>query len=344
MASRVTIKEIAKALGLSTMTVSRALNNRSNVTELTKKKVWDMAQKMGYRPNYIAKSLVLNKTFSIGVVIPEIAHSFFPEVIRGIEDVTYAEDYQLIFTHSAEDQERERRALTALEAKRVDGILISTAQSSKDYTPFTELIESGMPMVFFDRCVYDIGASCVSMNDLESSREITEHLIQHGYKKIAHLSGPPEVSIGKKRLDGFLKALKEHKMEVKDGWIQEAGFQEKGGYDAMMHLLELSKEDRPEAVVAVNDPAAFGAMQAIIDHGLKIPDDIAIVGFTDDIRAKLMPVPLTTIRQPAYEMGKKAAEKLIKVIDKKDEKIEEIVIESQLIVRQSCGCNKLEAD
>jgi len=303
-----------------------------------------MAREMGYRPNHIAKSLVLNKTFSIGVVIPEIAHSFFPEVIRGIEDVTYAKDYQLIFTHSAEDQDRECRALTALEAKRVDGILISTAQSSDDVTPYKELIDAGLPMVFFDRCVYNIGASCVSMNDLESSREITEHLIQHGYKKIAHLSGPPKVSIGKKRLDGFLKALKEHNMEVRDDWIQESGFQEKGGYDAMMRILENSDGDRPEAVVAVNDPAAFGAMQAILDNGLRIPDDIAIVGFTDDIRAKLMPVPLTTIRQPAYEMGKKAAEKLIKVIDKEDEAVEEIVIESQLIIRQSCGCNNLNAD
>ena len=344
MASRVTIKEIAKALNLSTMTVSRALNNRSNVTEETKNKVWDMAREMGYRPNHIAKSLVLNKTFSIGVVIPEIAHSFFPEVIRGIEDVTYAMDYQLIFTHSAEDQDRERRALAALEAKRVDGILISTAQSTDDVTPYKELIDTGLPMVFFDRCVYNIGASCVSMNDVESSREITEHLIQHGYKKIAHLSGPPKVSIGKKRLDGFLKALKEHNLEIREKWIKESGFQEKGGYDAMMRLLENSEGDRPEAVVAVNDPAAFGAMQAILDNGLRIPEDIAIVGFTDDIRAKLMPVPLTTIRQPAYEMGKKAAEKLIKVIDNEDETVEEIVIESQLIIRQSCGCNNLNAD
>ncbi len=342
MADRVTIKEVAQALDLSIMTVSRALNNRENVTQETRKKVLDMARKMGYRPNHIAKSLVLNKTFSIGVVIPEIAHSFFPEVIRGIEDVTYKSDYQLIFTHSAEDQTRERKALAALEAKRVDGILISsTARSSEAYAPYKELISSGVPVVFFDRCIYNIGASCVSMNDVESSCEITEHLIGHGYTKIAHLSGPPQVSIGKKRLDGFLKALERHGLPLNDEWIQEAGFQEKGGYDAMMHLLEQSGENRPDAVVAVNDPAAFGAMQAIIDHGLKIPDDIAIVGFTDDIRARLMPVPLTTIRQPAYEMGRAAAEKLIAIIDHKDEDVEEIVIDSQLITRQSCGCNRL---
>lgn len=343
MASRVTIKEIAKALNLSTMTVSRALNNRSNVTEETKKKVWDMAKKMGYRPNNIAKSLVLNKTFSIGVVVPEITHSFFPEVIRGIEDVTYEADYQLILTHSAEDQGRERKALAALEAKRVDGILISTAQSSEDVEPYKELIETGMPMVFFDRCVYDIGASCVSMNDLESSRQITEHLIGHGYKKIAHLSGPPRASIGEKRLEGFRRALHDHNLPINTEWIQESGFQEKGGYDAMMRLLEITQDNHPEAVVAVNDPAAFGAMQAIIDYGLKIPEDIAIVGFSDDIRAKLMPVPLTTIRQPAYEMGKKAAEKLMKLIDNEGDGVEEIVIDSQLIVRQSCGCNNLDA-
>jgi len=337
LAIRATQKEIAKELGISVMTVSRALNNRENVDDKTRKKVLDTAKRLGYKPNQIAKSLVLNKTYTIGVVVPEISHSFFPEVIRGIEEVTYQRQYHLILTHSAEKQKREKDAINTLESHRVDGILISTAESVKNFKLYKELINSNYPVVFFDRYVEGIGASTVGINDKESSRQITKHLIDHGYKKLAHLSGPSKVSIGLKRLEGFKEALKEANLEINEELIIESGFQESGGYKAMNKLLKLPKNKRPRAVVAVNDPAAFGAMRAIRDAGLNIPDDIAIVGFTDDIRAELLPCPLTTIRQPAYEVGKKAAKKLIDCIDG-DDTVENIVVDTELIIRKSCGC------
>ncbi len=338
MSSKVTLKEIANELGISVMTVSRALNNRSNVDEKTRERVQEVARRMGYTPNQIAKSLVLKKTFTVGVVVPEITHSFFPEVIRGIEEVVFQAGYHLILTHSAEDSQREKDAVNTLESKRVDGILISTAQTVADYKMYEDMVASDFPLVFFDRCVLGIGASCVSINDQESARLITEHLVGHGYKKIAHLSGPPKISIGKDRMAGYLEAIREAGLPENPAWIVEAGFHEEGGYQGMSKLLELPSDLRPRAVVAVNDPAAFGAMQAIYEAGLRIPEDIAIVGFSDDIRAELMSTPLTTVRQPAYEVGKQAAEKLIGLIEKKSAKVEEIIVKTSLIIRKSCGC------
>jgi DNA-binding LacI/PurR family transcriptional regulator len=334
----VTAREVAERLGISAMTVSRVMNNCENVDEGTRRRVLETARTLGYSPNHIAKSLVLRRTRTIGVVVPEITHSFFPEAIRGIEEATYRGRYHLILTHSAEDAERERDALLTLESKRVDGILISTAQSVEDYSLYQQVLRLGPPIVFFDRCVPGIGASCVSIDDEESARLITEHVIDHGYTRIAHLCGPQKVSIGRSRLNGFKNALAQRKIPLYDELIVESGFQETGGYDAMEKLLSLPMEKRPRAVVAVNDPAAFGAIKAIQERGLSIPGDIAIVGFSDDIRAALMPTPLTTVRQPAFEVGKRAAQKLLAFVEGKSPVIEEIVVKTELVIRRSCGC------
>ncbi len=337
--TRVTAKEVADKLGLSMMTVSRVINNRADVDEETRRKVLETAQKLGYIPNHIAQSLVLRKTNTIGVVVPEITHSFFPEAIRGIEGVTYTAGYHLILTHSAEDAKRESDAILTLASKRVDGILISTAQSVEDYSLYKRVILLGIPVVFFDRCVHGIGASCVTIDDEESARRITEHLINHGYRRIAHLSGPHELSVGSARLNGFTRALADRNIPCYDELIVEAGFQESNGYSAMKQVLALPKSRWPRAVVAVNDPAAFGAIRAIQEHGLRIPEDVAMVGFSDDIRAALMPTPLTTVRQPAYEVGKRAAQKLIAIVEGQSPNIEEIMVETEDVIRHSCGCN-----
>jgi len=338
LGSNVTLKEIAQELGMSAMTVSRALNNKDNVDKNTKKRVVEKARSMGYTPNHVAKSLVSRKTFTIGVVIPEIYHAFFSEVISGIEEVTYKRNYQLFLTNSAEKFEREKSSIHALQSKRVDGILISCAETSNDISFYKNIIDTGLPFVFFDRCIENIGASCVTVNDYNSSKEVTEHLIGHGYKTFAHLRGPEDVAIAQKRKKGFLDALADHEIPVNEQLIEESGFNEKGGYSAMSRILELSGNEPPRAVVAVNDPAAFGAMKAIKEKGLSIPDDIAIVGFSDDIRSEIIQTPLTTVRQPAFQIGKRAAQKLIDTIDNKDEPIATIELKNEIVIRQSCGC------
>ncbi len=339
MSKRVTAKEIARELGISTMTVSRALNDRPNVDRETKQRVLERARQLGYIPNHIAKSLVLRRTNTIGVVVPEITHSFFPEVVRGIEEISYNAGYHLILTHSAEDAKRERDAIQTLASKQVDGILISTAQTVEDFSVYESILHRKLPLVFYDRCVKGIGANCVSIDDEESATLVTEHLIQHGYSPIAHISGPQRVQISAARLQGFLGALQKQNVEICDGLIVEGGFHEQDGYLAMLALLDLPEAQRPRAVVAVNDPAAFGAMKAINERGLRIPHDVAIVGFSDDIRAELMKTPLTTIRQNAYEVGRAAATKLLELMKETVTTVEEIVIKGELVVRNSCGCN-----
>jgi DNA-binding LacI/PurR family transcriptional regulator len=335
---RITARDVAAELGISVMTVSRALNNQHNVDERTRKRVIDAAIRLGYSPDHIAKSLVLRKTHTIGVVVPEITHSFFPEAIQGIEEVTYRLGYNLILMHSAEDAKRERDAIRTLESKRVDGMLISMAQTVEDYKIYRHLIQVGLPVVFFDRCVRGIGASCVSIDDAESAQRITEHLLGHGYTRVAHLSGPERVSIGAARKAGYRKALQLRGIPYRESLVVESGFHEQGGYEAMSKLLSLPEHERPRAVVAVNDPAAFGAMSAIRERKLRIPEDIAIVGFSDDIRAELMATPLTTVRQPAYEVGRKAAQKLLERVEGSSKGVEEITVNAQTVIRRSCGC------
>jgi DNA-binding LacI/PurR family transcriptional regulator len=336
----VTLKEVAAALGLSTMTVSRALNDRPNVNPKTKKRVQEVATKMGYTPNHVAKSLVSNRTYTIGVVIPEIGHAFFPEVVRGIDEISSDANYQIFLTNSSEDFEKEKRSIEALRAKRVDGILVSTSIKSTDFSFFENLRNTGIKIVFFDRCIHNIGISCIGVNDRVASRQITEHLIQNGYKKIAYLSGPPEVTIGRERLAGFREALSNAGMEINESRIIETGLTEIDGKEAMQKLLALSEEERPDAVATVNDPSALGAIEAIKEYGLSIPDDIAIVGFTNEVRASIIDPPLTTINQPAYDVGKKAADKLLRTIENENEPVENVELVANLVVRKSCGSNR----
>lgn len=333
----VTLKDVAVALGVSTMTVSRAINDKANVSANTKKRVIETAKKMGYSPNLVAKSLVSSKTYTIGVVIPKISHSFFPEVVSGIEEASNRENYQIFLTNTSDDFEKEKKVIDALRAKRVDGILVSSSQNKEDFSYYEKIIESGLPLVFFDRCIENIGASCIGVNDFAASQQITEHLIKKGFKQIGYLSGPKKVSIGKERFGGYIAAMNKYGLDIDDKWVVEKGYNEDDGYQAMKKLLALSEDVRPNAIVAVNDPVAFGAMDAIRDAGLKVPEDFAIVGFTNDIRAELVSCPLTTIHQPAYEVGKKAASKLIKTIEDESEPIEHVQLITKLIVRKSCG-------
>lgn len=337
MGSNVTLKQIAEALGVSAMTVSRALNNRSNVDVNTRERILKKARSMGYTPNHVAKSLVSQRTFTLGVVIPEISHVFFAEVISGIEEVAYKMDYQLILTNSAESYVRERKAIQTLRSKRVDGILVSCSETTKDFTHFREVIRSDTPLVFFDRCIEGLGVSTVNVDDRLAAKKVTQHMIDHGYERIACLHGPG-ISIGKERLDGYKEALTENNIPVEETLIVESGFLERGGYKAMEKILELPAERRPRAVVTVNDPVALGAIERIEEMNLTVPGDIAIAGFSDDIRSGLVKCPLTTVKQPTGEMGRQAAEKLINTIQNKDELPEKIELKTELIIRKSCGC------
>ncbi len=336
-----TIKHRKGSPKLSKSIVSKDMNSyniRTN-NKNTKHLVLETANSLRFKPNQRLKRPVEKKSFTIGVVIPENSHSFFHEVIRGIEEIIDQTEYQIILEPTSESEECEKEVIEMLQTKSVDGILVSTCQSMEGGLLFEKLLKSGIALVFFDRCIDELEVSSVSVNDSTSSQYITEHLIDLGYKKIAYLSGSREVSIGRDRYKGYRKALLNNDLIMYEELVIESGFQEEGGFLAMSKILKLPSKDWPDAVVAVNDPVAFGAIKAINQKGLKIPNDIAIVGFSDDIQSNLLDVPLTTVKQPAYEVGKKAADKLIRLIENENELHEKISIVTGLKIRSSCGFN-----
>ncbi|MFQ6617387.1 MAG: LacI family DNA-binding transcriptional regulator [Fidelibacterota bacterium] len=333
---RITLKDLARHLNVSMMTVSRALNDHPDINQKTKERIIKLANELDYRPDSIARSLVQKRTYTIGIVVPEITYSFFPGALKGIEEVLFSAGYDIILTCSNEKAEREEQILKNLESKRVEGILISAAQDADDIYPYERIIKKGIPLVFFDRSVDGLNCSSVVVDDERGAFKIVEHLIQLGYQKIAHISGFPGISISRDRLEGYKRALKKCKIPVNKSYIVQSAFNEESGYKAMKSLLKL--EDPPEAVFAVNDPVAIGAYMAIKEEGLKVPRDIALVGFADIATASILEVPLTTVYQPAYMVGKRAAERLLTELEGEGEvKPEKIVLKTRLMIRKSCG-------
>lgn len=335
---RVTVKDIAQRLGVSAMTVSRALNDQPRISDETREKVLQTARKMGYRPDRVARGMVLQRTRLIGVVVPELTTSFFPEVFRGIDSVAVDRDYQVIMIHSDEDADRERVAIQTLEGHRVDGFLISAVETIEEFDEYERLESMGTPFIFFNRGVTAFGAQCVSIDDRELARKMTEHLIvDHNYKRIAHLYGSSKLTIGKRRFEGFKQALREHDLPLEETLTIPSGYSEDEGYYSMKILLKHTT-DLPEAVFAANDPSAFGAIKAAREKGLRVPEDIAVVGFTDDMQAQFFDPPLTTVHHHAYELGRIATETLLDVIEDPDGEMEMPIVSADLVIRRSCGC------
>jgi LacI family transcriptional regulator len=315
--NQVTIKDIARELGISPSTVSRALKDHPDISPQTKKAVNELAEKLNYQPNIVALSLRQSKTNTLGVIIPELVHFFFSTVISGIEDVAYK----------------------ALFNSRVDGMLISVSRETNNFEHIEGILAKGVPMVFFDRVYENANSSTVIVDDLSGAKEATHHLIEQGCKRIAHLEGPPNLGITKQRLEGYLEALREAKMPIHKELIVSCplGTIEEGKI-ATEQLLQSSNP--PDAIFATNDPAAMGAMQAIKEAGLKIPKDIAVVGFSNWFFSALLDPPLTSVDQPGFEMGQEAAKLLIRQIefkskDNEDPTPETKILKTRLIVRES---------
>lgn len=337
--NQVTIKDIARELGISPSTVSRALKDHPDISPETKKAVNELAEKLNYQPNIVALSLRQSKTNTIGVVIPEIVHFFFSTIISGIEDVAYSAGYNVILTQSNESFQRENTDIKALFNSRVDGMLISVSRETTNFDHIESMLAKGVPMVFFDRVYDHPNSSKVIVDDLSGAKEATLHLIEQGCTRIAHLEGPPNLEITKQRLEGYKQALKENNMPIDSTLIAECplGTIEEGKI-ATEKLLTL--KNPPDAIFATNDPAAMGAMQAIKEKGLKIPKDIAVVGFSNWFFSGMMDPPLSSVDQPGFEMGQEATKLLIRQIETRSKEdtepqAETKVLKTRLIVRES---------
>ncbi|HTX18783.1 MAG TPA: LacI family DNA-binding transcriptional regulator, partial [Bacteroidota bacterium] len=301
-----TIVDIARKLGVAPSTVSRALSDHPDVKRATKERIRKLAKELHYTPNPIARSLKWNRTTTIGVIVPEIEHDFFASAISGIEEVTYQSGYTILVCQSNERYEREVVNANALLHHRVAGVVVSISQSTKSGEHFQDFLTRKVPLVFFDRACDDVPASKVVIDDHKSAIMAVTHLIDRGYKRIAHFGGPKELGICARRKAGYLEALKEHGLASPEGFIRYGGLHEEDGYRSMAAMLQENKV--PDAIFAVNDPVAIGAFQKIREAGLKIPSDVAIIGFSNNKITALIDPPLTTVKQPSFEMGKKAAE------------------------------------
>ncbi|MCL3779878.1 LacI family transcriptional regulator [Prolixibacteraceae bacterium JC049] len=332
--SQVTIKDIAKHLGISASTVSRALKDHPDISEETKRMVKDLAAKLKYQPNALALSLKNSKSNTIGVIIPEVVHYFFSQVISGIEDVAYNAGYTVVICQSNERYVREVANTKALLAQRVDGVLVSISKETQDLEHLHNVEDHNIPMVFFDRRCSDIEADSVLIDDFNAAYQATKHLLKLGRKRIAHLGGPMHMDIGRLRKEGYMQALKDFDVEVDEALIFEANtFEDAPGCVQKM----MQYKNPPDSLFAVNDLTAIGAIQAIQNMGLKIPEDISVVGFSDGRFSNIINPKLTSVDQHGYEMGRKATEILIKRIKEDQREYDPVteIIPGTLIVRDS---------
>lgn len=332
--NQITIKDIARILGISPSTVSRALKDHPDINSDTKKAVNELANKLKYQPNAVALSLKNSRSNTIGIIIPEIVHYFFSSVISGIEDIASQRGYTVIICQSNESFDREVANAKTLLSHRVDGILISISKQTNTFTHFQNLQEGGIPLVFFDRIAPGINADQVIIDDIEASYDATRHLIENGCKRIAHFAGPQSLLIGRNRLQGYINALTEAGLPVDNRLIIQADTFEKAR-NTVGQMLDSGTI--PDGIFAVNDMTAIGAMQTIQKRGLKIPEDVSIVGFSDGYLSGVTDPHLSSVDQHGYEMGTMAAEMLFKrILSDETEYIPEIkTLKANLIVRGS---------
>lgn len=334
----VTIKDIAKALGLSTSTVSRALRDSYEISPETKKLVLEYAEKINYHPNPIALSLKERRSRSIGVIVSEIANSFFSQAINGIESIAYNNGYNVIIAQSRESADREMLNLQYLTSRSVDGLIVSVSTETRDFSYLKELHDRGMPIVFFDRIVDEIATHKVIVDNYKGAYDATVHLINSGYQHIATLSNAPGLSIAKERLAGYKAALADHGYPVDESMIrycQHGGMIVKEVEEAIEELF--SRPQKPDAILASADKLTTNCLRILKAKKLSVPNDVGLIGFSNTDLTELLDPPLSVIRQPAFEMGEIAINLLLNVIESKRPvtEFETRVLSTELLLRGS---------
>ena len=334
---QITIKDLARELGISPSTVSRALKDHPDISSKTKKLVSNLAKKLDYQPNTIALSLRSSRTHTIGVVIPELVHFFFSTVISGIEKVAYKAGYNVILCQSNESYQRELMDVNALLTHRVDGLLISVSKETTNAEHFAPFIERNLPLIFFDRKLDRVPASSVVVDDQLGGYQATCHLIDQGCKNILHLAGPEKLLISKNRKQGYLRALRENNLEPDPRLIIDcnSGANVKEAQQVVAKII--SQGIQFDGIFANNDLTAIGAMNYLLEKGVKIPQEVAVVGYSNWQMASLVEPGLSSVNQPGFEMGQTAAQLFIDQISNATSAgiTKKVVLESALVIRES---------
>lgn len=334
MRRHVTIKDIARELGISKSTVSRALADRFDVKPETRQAVLEMAQKLKYRPNVMALNFMHQQTKIIGVVVPEFLNSFFPRMIIEIQRVCEQQGYHVLITQSNENPADELKNLNIMRSAMVDGLIVSVVHRNRNIEHFKQLQEDGIPIVFVNRASDLSDATLVTVDDEKMAFFAVEHLIYGGRRRILHLTGPADLKNTQERRTGYRNALSKHRIPVDEELIREGGIERETGYRAMQRYFE-GGGIVPDAVFGFNDPVAIGAMEAIKQAGYRIPQDIAVVGFSESRSALLIDPPLTSVAQPLSELGATAARLLLEKIEHPDTPPKRVVLNASLNIRRS---------
>lgn len=331
---QVTIKDIARELGISPSTVSRALKDHPDISPETKKQVRELVEKLNYRPNPIALSLRGQKTRIMGVIVPEMVHHFFSSVISGIEEEAIEAGYNVMIFQSNELYEREVLNTQSLISSRVDGVLVSISKTTLKFPHIREILENDIPVVFFDRAPEEIQTDKVVVDDFTGAMDAVEYLIRTGCKRIAHLAAPQHLQIGYQRKRGYISALEKNGMEVDDNLIIKCDTHDEA-LEVTPKLMSLP--DPPDAIFAVNDLTATGVLKVLRKMGKRVPDDVSVVGFTDGLVATVTDPPLSSVSQHGFEMGRKSAKILLRRIENGIDLKHPIteVIKTDLILRES---------
>jgi LacI family transcriptional regulator len=334
----VTLADIARELGISKMTVSRAINNDPLVNAKTRERVLEVSRRLNYIPNQFARALVTNRSFLIGVIVPDLMHSYFAEILHGVGAFARSSNFQIVIGNSEEQFGREISEAEALRW-RTDGLIIATTVPASRADIYQKMIRDGTRIVLIDRTLEGVHCPMVTTDNVEVGTVATEHLIKLGHTRIGHLRGTA-TSTSRERLEGYKRALSKSDIPSDKSLIRDCGLMESDGYRAMKEWI--AEGDLPTAIFAVNDPAAIGAMQAMSEAGIKIGEDLAIIGAGNIHYGDMLSVPLSTVSWSRGEMGQAAARLLIQTIEAGtgDAGHQKVILSPHLVVRKSCGSNQ----
>lgn len=332
------LKDIAEELGISIPSVSRALNNKPDIGKETKQKVFELAEKLHYQKNEFAINFKNQQSFIIGVIIPQIVHHFFSNVISGIINEAEKLGYSVMLYQSNESYETELKGVKTFQKSMIDGLIISLSDKTNNIDHLKNLQEHNVPVVMIDKIKPEMESAKIICDDYKGAYNATEHLISLGKKKVAHITGSLASYTTKERYKGFTSALHDYKLPFYPKLIKKCNLvSREEGYACTQTLL--TEKVIPDAIFCATDPTAIGAIQAIKEKGLRVPEDIAVIGFSDWKMASVVDPPLSSVAQPDYEMGKKATELIIEEIqltrDNKPIKYETYVMETSLVLRES---------
>lgn len=332
---KTTIKDIANVLNISAAAVSKALHDDSRISEKTKKAVKQVAKNLNYQPNHLASALRSGKSNLVGVIVPRTNSNFFSSVLQNIEEVLNKEGYNIIITQSNESYKKECDNIDTLLYTQVDGIIASMANETVELDYYEKVKSKGIPLILFDRGENDLNVDYIGINDYESSHLVVNHLVDNGCKRIAHIGGYKRTRIFNNRIRGYIDALKKHNLPLDTELLTESGLTIEDGREKMYQLLNLKK--RPDAVYVAGDYAALGALQVLNEENIKIPDEIALVGFGNEPFTDMVTPRITSVNQHSEEIGKQAALTFLKYNKEKvvKQSLNKIILSAELIIRDS---------